>query len=108
MQTSGRASRRASIRLGPIASASASFRATAVRESELLTRGSWGDARPSPELRVPAALASFVGVSYGKESIMGSGPFGGLLASLTRAHHARSGRVSSWDHSGRNQDYWII
>ena len=39
---------------------------------------------------------------------MGSGPFGGLLASLTHAHHARCGRVSSWDQRGRNQDYWII
>ena len=27
---------------------------------------------------------------------------------LARIRDARSGRVSSWDQRGRNQDYWII
>jgi hypothetical protein len=27
---------------------------------------------------------------------------------LARVRPARSGRVSSWDHRGRNQDYWVI
>ncbi|MGQ9632443.1 MAG: glycoside hydrolase family 172 protein [bacterium] len=39
---------------------------------------------------------------------MDGGTFGGLLSGLTRARDARSGRVSSWDQSGRNQDAWII
>jgi len=39
---------------------------------------------------------------------MASGPFGGLLAGLTRVQEARSARASSWDPSGRNQDYWVI
>lgn len=29
------------------------------------------------------------------------------LQSLTTARNARSGRVSSWDQRGRNQDYWV-
>jgi len=37
-----------------------------------------------------------------------SGPFGGLLASLTKARDARTARVSSWDQTGRNQDAWTI
>jgi len=37
-----------------------------------------------------------------------TGPFGGLLADLTRYHEARSGRVSSWDQTGRNRDAWVI
>ncbi len=37
-----------------------------------------------------------------------SGPFGGLLSGLTRVEEARSARASSWDPSGRNQDYWVI
>lgn len=32
----------------------------------------------------------------------------GLLADLTRLRDARSARVSSWDHSGRNRDNWIV
>ncbi len=36
------------------------------------------------------------------------GPYGGLLAGLTHARAARSGRASSWDQSGRNEDAWII
>ena len=27
---------------------------------------------------------------------------------LARVRAARSGRVSSWDHRGRNQDYWVV
>lgn len=30
------------------------------------------------------------------------------LASLTRLADARTGRLSSWDQRGRNQDYWVI
>ena len=33
---------------------------------------------------------------------------GGFLHNLTRIRAARSGRASSWDQSGRNQDYWLI
>jgi len=33
---------------------------------------------------------------------------GGPLANLTRVRDVRSGRISSWDQSGRNQDYWVI
>lgn len=32
----------------------------------------------------------------------------GLMKDLTKTYKARSGRLSSWDHSGRNQDYWEI
>lgn len=32
----------------------------------------------------------------------------GLFKDLTKVTKARSGRLSSWDHSGRNQDYWEI
>jgi hypothetical protein len=32
----------------------------------------------------------------------------GLLSNLTRVRDARSGRFSSWDHGGRNQDAWVI
>jgi len=35
-------------------------------------------------------------------------PLGGFLMNLTKARDVCSGRVSSWDQSGRNQDYWII
>jgi hypothetical protein len=27
---------------------------------------------------------------------------------LARVRHARTARVSSWDHRGRNQDYWVV
>ncbi len=33
---------------------------------------------------------------------------GGFLHNLTRIRPARSGRASSWDQSGRNQDFWLI
>ncbi len=39
---------------------------------------------------------------------MASGPFGDVLAGLTHVRDARSARASSWDPSGRNQDYWVI
>lgn len=32
----------------------------------------------------------------------------GFLQDICRIKNARSGRLSSWDQSGRNQDYWII
>lgn len=32
----------------------------------------------------------------------------GMFQSLTQIKEARSGRLSSWDQSGRNQDYWEI
>lgn len=32
----------------------------------------------------------------------------GMFKDLTKVKHARSARLSSWDHSGRNQDYWEI
>ncbi len=32
----------------------------------------------------------------------------GFLQGICRIRNARSGRLSSWDQSGRNQDYWII
>ncbi len=32
----------------------------------------------------------------------------GLFKNLTRVHQARSGRISSACHEGRNQDYWVI
>ncbi|HEX2035265.1 MAG TPA: glycoside hydrolase family 172 protein [Chloroflexota bacterium] len=32
----------------------------------------------------------------------------GIFGALTRARDARSARFSSWDHSGRNQDAWLI
>lgn len=32
----------------------------------------------------------------------------GLLQDLCQIKNARSGRLSSWDQSGRNQDYWMI
>lgn len=32
----------------------------------------------------------------------------GLLHTLSQIRDARSGRLSSWDQSGRNQDYWMI
>jgi hypothetical protein len=35
-------------------------------------------------------------------------PFGGLLAHLATARDARTARCSSWDHSGRTQDAWMI
>ena len=31
-----------------------------------------------------------------------------LFKDLTQVKKARNGRLSSWDHSGRNQDYWEI
>ena len=36
------------------------------------------------------------------------GSFGGVFGDLTRARDARSGRCSSWDQTGRNQDAWWI
>lgn len=39
---------------------------------------------------------------------MVSGPQGGVLAALTRVRDVRSARASSWDPSGRNQDYWVM
>jgi hypothetical protein len=30
------------------------------------------------------------------------------LPDITRITSARSARVSSWDHTGRNQDYWVV
>lgn len=33
---------------------------------------------------------------------------GGFMQNLARVRDARSGRASSWDQSGRNQDYWLI
>lgn len=32
----------------------------------------------------------------------------GLFQNLTTVKKARNGRLSSWDHSGKNQDYWEI
>jgi hypothetical protein len=32
----------------------------------------------------------------------------GFLQNLTTLRHARSGRSSSWDQRGKNQDYWVI
>lgn len=32
----------------------------------------------------------------------------GLFKDLTTTKEARNGRLSSWDHSGKNQDYWEI
>jgi len=32
----------------------------------------------------------------------------GMFKDLTKAKEAKNGRLSSWDHSGRNQDYWEI
>lgn len=32
----------------------------------------------------------------------------GIMGNLTRVSDARSGRVSSWDQTGRNNDYWVI
>ncbi|NPV55154.1 MAG: DUF2961 domain-containing protein [Anaerolineae bacterium] len=32
----------------------------------------------------------------------------GLLGNLSKVRKARSGRASSWDQTGRNQDYWLI
>lgn len=32
----------------------------------------------------------------------------GLFKDLTKVKEARNGRLSSWDHSGRNQDYWEV
>jgi len=34
--------------------------------------------------------------------------FGGFMQNLARVRNARSSRASSWDQSGRNQDYWLI
>ncbi len=39
---------------------------------------------------------------------MDSQSFGHLFGGLTRARDARSGRASSWDHSGRNMDNWVL
>ena len=35
-------------------------------------------------------------------------PLGGLFDNLTRFRDVRSARASSWDQTGRNQDYWVI
>jgi hypothetical protein len=32
----------------------------------------------------------------------------GFLQNLATLRHTRSGRSSSWDQSGKNQDYWVI
>lgn len=32
----------------------------------------------------------------------------GLFGDLTKVANARNGRLSSWDHSGKNQDYWEV
>jgi hypothetical protein len=32
----------------------------------------------------------------------------GFLQDLMHLKEARSGRASSWDQTGRNQDYWVI
>ncbi len=32
----------------------------------------------------------------------------GFLQNITKLRRARAGRASSWDQSGKNQDYWII
>lgn len=34
--------------------------------------------------------------------------FGGFLESLARVRNAKTGRLSSWDQTGKNQDYWLI
>jgi hypothetical protein len=34
--------------------------------------------------------------------------FSGFLGDLARVRDARTARVSSWDQTGRNQDYWVI
>ena len=39
---------------------------------------------------------------------MPSHPGYSLLADLTRIKPATTARLSSWDRSGRNQDYWLI
>ena len=36
------------------------------------------------------------------------GDISGMFQSLTKVKEARTGRLSSWDQSGRNQDYWVI
>jgi hypothetical protein len=33
---------------------------------------------------------------------------GGFLQNIASLRQARSGRCSSWDQSGKNQDYWVI
>jgi D-arabinan exo alpha-(1,3)/(1,5)-arabinofuranosidase (non-reducing end) len=35
-------------------------------------------------------------------------PYGDMLTGLTRVRDGRSARASSWDPSGRNQDYWVM
>ena len=30
----------------------------------------------------------------------------GMFKDLTSVHHARNGRLASWDQRGKNQDYW--
>ncbi len=35
-------------------------------------------------------------------------PLGGLFDNLTRFRDVRSARATSWDQTGRNQDYWVI
>ena len=32
----------------------------------------------------------------------------GFLQNITKLRSARTGRASSWDQSGKNQDYWAI
>jgi hypothetical protein len=36
------------------------------------------------------------------------GMIGGIFGDLTRVRDARSARSSSWDHTGRNADPWVI
>ena len=35
-------------------------------------------------------------------------PLGGIFDNLTRFRDVRTARASSWDQTGRNQDYWLI
>ena len=32
----------------------------------------------------------------------------GMFKDLTSVHHARNGRLASWDQRGKNQDYWEV
>ena len=39
---------------------------------------------------------------------MSNEQFSGFLQNVANLRHARTGRSSSWDQSGKNQDYWVI
>src|SRR3989442_13079182 len=43
-----------------------------------------------------------------KDPLMTTNPGYSMLADLSRLKAADTGRLSSWDRSGRNQDYWLI